>query len=265
MSAKILVVEDNPTNLKLASDVLEFEGYDILKAVDAEAAQVILAATLPDLILMDIALPGMDGLTFTRKLKAGERTRGIRIVALTAFAMKGDDQKALDAGCDGYITKPIDTRKLPDQVAGFLARASGQSRRRRIKILVIEDHAADLKLADLVLSTAGHDVRVVEAAEQAFAAIQEDRPRLILLDLDLPGMDGLALVRQLKADPDTRDIHVVAVTFYPEQYPKAAALAAGCDAYLLKPINTRELSGQLIAAAEGGDAPPSRKPKEPDP
>jgi CheY-like chemotaxis protein len=168
--------------------------------------------------------------------------------------MKGDDQKAFDAGCDGYITKPIDTRTLPDQVAGFLARASGQSRRGRMKILVIEDHAVELKLADLVLSTAGHDVRVVEAAEQAFAAIKEDRPQIILLDLDLPGMDGLALVRQLKADPDTRDIHVVAVTCYPEQYPKAAALTAGCDAYLLKPINTRELSGQLIAAAEGGGA-----------
>ncbi|MCR4339821.1 MAG: response regulator, partial [Gemmatimonadaceae bacterium] len=159
-------------------------------------------------------------------------------------------------GCDGYITKPIDTRTLPDQVAGFLARAGGQSRRSRMKILVVEDHAVDIKLADLVLSTAGHDVRAVEAAEQAFAAIKEDRPQLILLDLDLPGMDGLALARQLKADPDTRDIHVVAVTCYPEQYPKAAALAAGCDAYLLKPINTRELSDQLTAVAEGGgDAP----------
>ena len=265
MSAKILVVDDNPTNLKLVSDVLEFEGYDILRAVDAEMAQVVLAATLPDLILMDIALPGMDGLTLTRKLKAEERTCGIRIVALTAFAMKGDDQKAFDAGCDGYITKPIDTRKLPDQVTEFLARASDQSRRSRLKILVIEDHAADLKLADLVLRTAGHDVSAAEAAEQAFVAIKEDRPQLILLDLDLPGMDGIALVRQLKADPDTRDIHVVAVTCYPEQYPKAAVLAVGCDAYLLKPINTRELSDQLTAVAEGGDAPPSRKPKEPDP
>ena len=120
MSTKILVVDDNPTNLKLVSDVLAFEGHDILKAVDAEEAQLVLADTLPDLILMDIALPGMDGLTLTRKLKADERTRHIRIVALTAFAMKGDDQKAFGAGCDGYITKPIDTRKFPAQVATFL-------------------------------------------------------------------------------------------------------------------------------------------------
>lgn len=251
MSAKILVVDDNPTNLKLVSDVLEFEGYDILKAADAEEAQVVLGATLPDLILMDIALPGMDGLTLTRKLKAEERTRGICIVALTAFAMKGDDLKAFDAGCDGYITKPIDTRKLTDQVAGFLARASGQSLRSRMKILVIEDNTVDLKLANLVLSIAGHHVSAVEAAEQAFAAVKEDRPQLIFLDLDLPGMDGLALVGKLKAEPDMRDICIVAVTCCPALFSKAAALAAGCDAYLLKPINTRELSGQLTAVAEG--------------
>jgi CheY-like chemotaxis protein len=120
MSAKILVVDDNATNLKLVSDLLEFEGYEILKAADAEAAQVVLAVSLPELILMDIALPGMDGLTLTRKLKADASTSHVRIVALTAFAMKGDDQKAFDAGCDGYITKPINTRTLPAQVAGYL-------------------------------------------------------------------------------------------------------------------------------------------------
>ena len=124
-AARILVVDDNPTNLKLVSDVLAFEGHEILSAVDAEEAQVVLAETLPDLILMDIALPGMDGLTLTRLLKADARTSHIRIVALTAFAMIGDKQKALDAGCDGYITKPIDTRTLPKEVAGILALANG--------------------------------------------------------------------------------------------------------------------------------------------
>lgn len=120
-TAVILVVDDNPTNLKLVSDVLAFEGHEVLKALDAEAAQVVLSDKIPDLILMDIALPGMDGLTLTRQLKADARTRQIRIVALTAFAMKGDKQKALDAGCDGYITKPIDTRALPGELASILA------------------------------------------------------------------------------------------------------------------------------------------------
>lgn len=126
-NARILVVDDNPTNLKLVSDLLGFEGHEVLKAMDAEEAQVVLTDTLPDLILMDIALPGMDGLTLTRQLKANPQTRHIRIVALTAFAMKGDEQKAMDAGCDGYITKPIDTRALPKQVAGILAIAAANS------------------------------------------------------------------------------------------------------------------------------------------
>ena len=121
-----------------------------------------------------------------------------------------------------------------------------------MNILVIEDHPTQLKLAHHVLIAAGHNVSDAEAAEQAFAAIK--------VDLVLPGMDGLALVRKLKADPDTRGIHVVAVTSYPEQYPKAAALAAGCDAYLLKPINTRELSGQLTAVA-GEPTRPTSRPK----
>jgi CheY-like chemotaxis protein len=117
---RILVVDDNPRNLKLAFDVLEDAGYEVIEAVDAEQAQSMIDRNLPDLILMDIALPGMDGLTLTRKIKANERTKHIRIIALTAFAMKGDDQKALAAGCDGYITKPIDIHQLLVQVAEIL-------------------------------------------------------------------------------------------------------------------------------------------------
>jgi len=128
MSAFIFIVDDNPINLKLACDVLEFEGYTIGRAADAEEAQEILQHTVPDLILMDIALPGMDGLTLTRKLKADARLQHVPVIALTAFAMKGDDQKALAAGCDGYITKPIDTRKLPQQVADVLSTAALRKR-----------------------------------------------------------------------------------------------------------------------------------------
>jgi CheY-like chemotaxis protein len=126
-AACILVVDDNPTNLKLVSDVLAFDGYEILNASDAESAQEIVLTTPPDLILMDIALPGMDGLTLTRLLKTDEATRHIVIVALTAFAMKGDDARAREAGCDGYITKPIDTRTLPGAVAGYLHGLRGSS------------------------------------------------------------------------------------------------------------------------------------------
>jgi CheY-like chemotaxis protein len=119
----ILVIDDNPTNLKLASDVLASEGYAILQAADAEIALTVIDSHDIDLILMDIALPEMDGLTLTRLLKSREKQKRIKIVALTAFAMMGDDAKARSAGCDGYITKPINTRTFGAQVREILSRA----------------------------------------------------------------------------------------------------------------------------------------------
>lgn len=120
MSARILIVDDNPVNLKLAADVLECDGYTVERAQDAESAQQAIAASLPDLILMDIALPGMDGLALTRRIKDDERLKRVPVVAMTAFAMKGDDVRALQSGCDGYITKPIDTRSFARVIAGYL-------------------------------------------------------------------------------------------------------------------------------------------------
>ncbi len=117
----ILIVDDNPINLKLARVTLAIEGFDVHVAADAEEAIALLSEFRPRLILMDLQLPGMDGLTLTRRLKCDPATRHIPILALTAYAMKGDEDKARAAGCDGYITKPIDTRTLPLVVARHLA------------------------------------------------------------------------------------------------------------------------------------------------
>jgi len=110
-----------------------------------------------------------------------------------------------------------------------------------MNILVVEDNPSHLKLAHLVLSAAGYKVNGVTAAEQAIDSIKQEKPQVILLDLELPGIDGLTLVRRLKADEETRDVHVIVVTSYPDRYTKKDALAAGCDAYLVKPISTRAL------------------------
>jgi CheY-like chemotaxis protein len=117
----ILVVDDNPINLKVVKLSLEVEGYDVRTVPDAEQALALLATFRPRLVVMDIQLPGMDGLALTRQLKADPATRDAIIIAVTAYAMKGDEQRALDAGCDGYIAKPIDTRTLADTVARYLA------------------------------------------------------------------------------------------------------------------------------------------------
>jgi CheY-like chemotaxis protein len=114
-----------------------------------------------------------------------------------------------------------------------------------MKVMVIEDDPTDLKLMGAVLKISGHTVDGRSAAEGAMEAIAADRPDVILLDLRLPGMDGLTLVRRLKANAATRRIPIVAMTAYPENYQRAELLAAGCEAFIVKPIDTRELPKKL--------------------
>ena len=123
----ILIVDDNVQNLKLARVILANEGYEVWTAADAEAALALLPTSRPHVILMDLQLPGMDGLQLARQLKADPSTRSIRIIALTAFAMKGDDEKALAAGGDGYLSKPIDTDRLPEIVRSHVLAAKAGS------------------------------------------------------------------------------------------------------------------------------------------
>ena len=116
----IMVVDDNPVNLKLVCALLRRNGYEVCTAEDAEETLAVLRKMHPHLILMDVQLPDIDGLTLTRHLKADSTTQDIVIVALTAYAMKGDEQKARAAGCDGYIPKPIETRTFIKTMTSFL-------------------------------------------------------------------------------------------------------------------------------------------------
>lgn len=125
MSAQVvLIVDDNPTNLKLLAYLLQAKGYDVLTAADAESALDVVREVMPAVILMDLQLPGMDGLELTRHLKESVSTRHIAVIAVTAYAMTGDEQRARAAGCDDYMAKPIDTRALPGIVAKHLLRAA---------------------------------------------------------------------------------------------------------------------------------------------
>jgi two-component system cell cycle response regulator DivK len=117
MAARVLIVDDNATNLKLVAFVMRAAGFDVDTAPDAHGALAQIAAHKPRVILMDLQLPDVDGLELTRRLKANADTRDITIIAVTAYAMKGDHERAIAAGCDDYVTKPIDTRTLPALVA----------------------------------------------------------------------------------------------------------------------------------------------------
>lgn len=116
----VLLVEDNQRNLKLARDVLEFNGFTVAVSTTGEDAIAEAVRTAPDIILMDLQLPGIDGHTALARLRADPRTAGIPVVALTAFAMAADRAKALEAGFDGYLEKPISVREFPEQVRSHL-------------------------------------------------------------------------------------------------------------------------------------------------
>jgi two-component system, cell cycle response regulator DivK len=125
--ARVVVVEDNAANMKLATFLLESAGHEVLPASDAESGVALARAEQPNLILMDIQLPGMDGLRATELLKRDDSTRAIPVIALTALAMKGDEERIRAAGCDGYIAKPLAYKEFLSTIAEFLALQSQRS------------------------------------------------------------------------------------------------------------------------------------------
>jgi len=168
-AGSILIIDDTPVNLRLTRILLVNEGYEVVTAASAEEGLELLDHCHPQLILVDIQLPGIDGLEFTRRVKRDARFRDVRIVALTAFAMKGDEEKARDAGCDGYITKPIDTRALGARIRDLLATPK-----------IVEPppppppEARDQQAEDLEMET----------LRRLFLSEGRERSRQLLLDLD---------------------------------------------------------------------------------
>ena len=124
VTKRILIVEDNELNMKLLNDVLEAHGYDVVKAARGAEALELARQARPDLILMDLQLPDISGLDATRRLKGDPETNSIPVIAVTAFAMAGDESRARDAGCDGYLPKPIVLREFLDLVGDFIGPAA---------------------------------------------------------------------------------------------------------------------------------------------
>ena len=169
----ILIVDDTPVNLKLTRILLVNEGYKVMTAASAEEALELLRSYHPQLILADIQLPGIDGLELTRRIKKNAETRDITVVALTAFAMKGDEQKAVEAGCDGYITKPIDTRSLGARIREHLnRRAEAQGGGAPAAQAASPGDAASLPAAEML------------ALRRRFLTEGQEAARQMLLDLD---------------------------------------------------------------------------------
>jgi len=244
----ILVIEDNEFNRKLVRTLLQLGAYHVLEAVDAESGLKLVRERRPTMVLMDIQLPGMDGLEATRAIMKDPDLKDTPVVALTAHAMCGDEEKALEAGCVGYIAKPIDTRNFLDTVNQYkhqkpkTATDKGDYRHR---VLIVDDDPVNTKLLTSMLPTDKYAVITALTGEMCLEKTMREHPDLILLDIMMPGLDGYEVTRQLKKDPKTQNIPVMLITALDEQADKIKGLEAGADDFLNKPVNTFELRARV--------------------
>ena len=262
LSAKtVLVVEDNFLNLKLARDILELDDTNVLEADNAETGLELARQHRPDLILMDIELPGMDGLSATRVICNDPELSKIPVIALTAYAMEEDRRKAEAAGCCGYITKPINIKSFQQTVNRHLSKADCAATSRKManvspgnatvanghRILIVDDDVLNVKLLAAQLSSKGYHVITACDGKEALQQVHNCRPDLILLDIMMPGMDGYEVTAHLKAEDDTKDIPIILVTALTGEDEKKKGLEAGADEFINKPINYPELEARVFS------------------
>ncbi len=280
---RILIVDDNAANVKVAKYALESEGYQVWTASDAEEAVDRLYEVQPVLILMDIQLPGMDGLELTRMLKSRPATKDIVIVAVTAYAMMGDRERALSAGCDGYITKPLDPISLPAQLAEYMAetgrtgnvvaaqeaaqaffqhsktvshhtafpRHSAPSDARPMPdgskqiILVVEDNPATCRMYRLTLETAGYEVLEARDGRTALETLNLVTPALILQDLVLPDMNGVELARMMREKLGAAPLPILCVSGFLSPMDEESVANSAFTETLVKPLDPYRLLAAL--------------------
>ena len=253
-TSTILVVEDNALNLKLVRSLLALGGYQVLEAENAEKGIQMASTHQPDLILMDIQLPGIDGLEATRVIKGNPETREIPVVALTSYAMPGDEIKAQEAGCSGYITKPINTRTFMESVNGYLnhhqtstpeVRPEKDQFSLKRRILIVDDDPLNVKLLASKLPVDQFETVTAFSGQEALRKTIKDPPDLILLDIMMPEMNGYEVSHWLKTNPTTQDIPIILVTALDGADDKIKGFEAGADEFLNKPVNTIELLARI--------------------
>ena len=242
--ARILVVEDNPTNLDLMVFLLKSFGHEVIIGRDGVEGIDAARRHHPDLVLMDIHMPRMDGLEAVQLLKADPILKPLPIIAVSALAMVGDRERILAAGFDGYVSKPIEPADFVQLVETFVnprtkARiplpsvAQGEN----TSILVVEDDPATQQFLMTLLSSQGYRVTLLSDGEAALQSARLNRPDLIIVDLVLPNMDGYEFLARLRADPETQNIRVIVHTAsYYDDPAKSLATSAGASEILIKPV-----------------------------
>jgi two-component system cell cycle response regulator len=249
----ILIVEDEEATRTLLATLLGRGRYRTLEAADAETGVELARRHKPDCILMDIRLPGMDGLAATRLLKSDAELRRIPVVAMTAFVGTEEERNALAAGCEGFLSKPFDTRGLLEYLERFLLRAeqsgagshAGELAERTARILIVDDEPRVVEVFENQLRRAGYDCLRAYGGLSALQLAQNEGPDLILLDVLMEDLDGFEVTRRLKGNLKTAGIPIILVTALNGVEDKVKGLAAGADEFLSKPVDGAELAVRI--------------------
>ncbi|PYT08995.1 MAG: hypothetical protein DMF49_03535 [Acidobacteria bacterium] len=260
---KALVVDDSETSRRFLQEVLQSWGCRPESVTTGEDALPLMreAARTSDpfrVVLMDMGLPGMDGFAATREIRADPAMSDAMVLMLSSFGIRGDAARARDAGCAGYMTKPIKSSQLQQVIRGALSLAvfggperivtqysARRSATRRGRILVAEDSPVNQRVAEMLLRHRGHEVVIVETGRQALQALERQEFDLVLMDVQMPEMDGLQATRRLRSDSRWRDLPVIAMTAHVLAGDRSRFLLAGMNEQLSKPFQPADLDALL--------------------
>jgi two-component system cell cycle response regulator len=262
MAARVLVIEDNPANLELMIYLLRAFGHKPLAACYGEEGLEVAVRELPDLIICDLQLPGVAGYEVAKQLKGRPATRSIPLVAVSALAMMSDRDRALSAGFDGYIAKPIVPETFVQQLDGFLrtdrrsvppatdstTSAAPPAPPRLATVLVVDDSQVNRELIKSTLEPMGYEVILASDVQAALTLASRVPIDLILSDLHMPEANGLDLISAVKSDARLRPIPLLVVTASGgTETERAQTLELGADQYLVRPIEPQALLAHVEA------------------
>ena len=248
---KILYVEDNDDNVYMLERRLKRAGFDVVIARDGAQGVAMAVAEQPDLILMDLGLPVLDGWEATRQIKAAPETKHIPVIALTAHAMTGDREKALAAGCDDFDTKPVD---LPRLLGKIQALAPGERRivsPAEAALLVVDDNEDNRYTLTRRLKREGYtNLTTANDGREALELLRSKKFDLVLLDIMMPEMNGYEVLEHLKADAELRHLPVIMISAVGEIDSVVRCIELGAEDYLPKPFNPTLLRARVGASLE---------------
>jgi two-component system cell cycle response regulator len=260
ISQNILVIEDNPASRDLMEYLLTAFGHSVVVATTGELGIELAATKIPDLILCDIQLPGIDGYEVCKRLKSDIAAKDIPLIAVTAYAMVGDRERLLQAGFNGYISKPINPESFFSQLQPYLEQGRVVESSVGILIakvsdtvttpvpdslgslLLVDDDLANRELLSETLRSFGFEVMLAESAMLALELAISNRPDAIISDVHMPVIDGFYFLTMVKNDPQLRHIPFILVSAsYWGESDKNTALSLGADRYLNLPIDPDKL------------------------